>query len=681
MKNCFTKVASVLFMVALTGCGANTAGTNSSSAPGAISANLVWGSKAAAQSGARALAAAPSSVANIQLTVSGTGSNGPIPVVKSTVPVSGSAQIGGIYPGTVALAVKAVDTNNTVLYEGFALNAVITEGGTTNVGTIYMTPPVVKDEEKTCLGCHEVALDNTGQSVVANYKQSGHYRNTAFKDANGQGAGCVGCHGPQHNIPNPYAGRCFECHADKVPVHFNNYTGETRPAMYVSTNEKCDSCHQAHNTKVGQDERKAYAKSAHGIVTGAAWSAEDFGAACQRCHSGTGFKNFAVSNFKTFPTTSIYMGEDKKREVLGCDGCHTDNNFGVRAPGAFTSQYKIKGNTVTATFPDAGESNLCIACHSARENGVDAVADFTNASFKNSHYLPAAATMYMSAGFTNFTSASAAIGASTYGQSLSPDNVTVPNFGVAGGQGSTHRKLGTAGIVGDHGITAGNLDANGPCVVCHMNAPTPAGTARSAHGHTLEIDENAYNQVCINCHTSENTVAINAGNFKQYFLEPQKEAYEAAIKLAVTLLKQKYNIDYDSASYPYFFQNGVAVKNWTNGTGNQALGKKIMGACFNIQLLTKDEAGYAHARSYTRRLAYDTIDFLDDGVINLSVANTAVNSGLTNGDGAPLYTMGTKAYNISGGKPSTIYSGTSEASLYLMGWSRSTGDWTSPQRP
>ena len=115
------------------------------------------------------------------------------------------------------------------------------------------------------------------------------------------------------------------------------------------------------------------------------------------------------------------------------------------------------------------------------------------------------------------------------------------------------------------------------------------------------------------------------------------------------------------------------MKDWTRGTGNQAFGKKMMGACFNINLLAKEPAAYVHARSYVRRLIYDSIDFLDDGTMNLSVSATALATDPTDyGKGATAYTDGTLT---------TLAPGTTESMVYLINWSRSTGAWSSPERP
>jgi hypothetical protein len=98
-----------------------------------------------------------------------------------------------------------------------------------------------------------------------------------------------------------------------------------------------------------------------------------------------------------------------------------------------------------------------------------------------------------------------------------------------------------------------------------------------------------------------------------------------------------------------------------------------MGACFNFNLLKREPAAYVHARTYARRLLYDTIDFLDDGVINQSVGATAIATDpATFGKGTSAYTNATLQ---------TLSPGTTPAMVYLIGWNRSTGAWNSPERP
>lgn len=575
-----------------------------------------------------------------------------------------------------------------------------------------------------CISCHS-GTDSaapsispvTGRLYDADWMMSAH--NTASAaNKSGIGASCTDCHGPAHNHPKDYcgqchggaggptltwvnpdtAGLCWNCHRTdlpkKSPAHFYNITGAgNHPAMYVTPRRQnaCSCCHDPHFTAPPQ-QMTDWAGSAHGTVTEPAWATEDFKRVlsggsyqCIRCHTATGFKNFLAGSWANpFPTTTWATAADGNgREVLACDACHADYDFrnSFRRPPAFTAPYN-KGLS-PATFPDVGATNLCIACHTGRESGdsLKAVADFTNAGFVNPHYLAAAGLMYMKTGFTGFVPLSTVIGATTYGLTFTPDNVSTPG-GIAGGVTSTHRKLGTTLINGDtHNpsvFTPGNFDADGPCVTCHMNA---TGRPDRTTGHNLKIDGNTYNQVCINCHTSEGATALNAGNFRTAFLEEQSAVFQDALTLVQTLLLKNYKISFDINTYPYFYDENLPLKNgkkqavtdWTRGTNDQQVGLKVMGACFNFNLLTRDPAAYVHARTYARRLLYDTIDFLDDGVNNLSVGATALASDpVTYGKGAAAYTNSTLQ---------TLSPGTTPAMIYIINWNRTTGAWVSPERP
>jgi hypothetical protein len=427
---------------------------------------------------------------------------------------------------------------------------------------------------------------------------------------------------------------------------------------------------------------------------------------CQRCHTATG-----ASNYLTNPATYNAANNDfshlydaatgrnwrtssraaTQREMLYCWGCHANveaDKGGLRNPGAMTALYNFNGEK--AQFPDVGSSNVCIACHAGRESGESVVSlptdTFTNVSFKNSHYMAAAGLMYVKVGFTAFTAPTNTIGSSTitYGASLTSTD-------DGGTISSTHRKLGTTAINGDsHNpskFVPGYLDADGPCVTCHMSESTAADAQRH---HTLAIDANAYDNVCSNCHTAELAEVLTNTNFRTVFLEEQSEIFQDALTLATTVLKNNYHITYDPDTYPYFYDDdngGAAVKNWTRPLLTTPLSlddaKKLMGACFNINLLNREPGAFAHARTYVRRLVYDTIDFLDDRAINLSAGATA------QAVLPAVYTKGTKAYTGSqSDSTTTLYPGdagnptpTSAAMTYLLGWSRSSGAWSTPERP
>ena len=167
--------------------------------------------------------------------------------------------------------------------------------------------------------------------------------------------------------------------------------------------------------------------------------------------------------------------------MLGCNACHKSYNFknhtSVRKVPAYTAPYN--NNLSPKTFPNVGDSNLCIACHSARESGDSILAittDLSNTGFKSSHNMAAAATMYLANAFISYTTLTAPVAtnnegspfASTkpYAKNNLPDNVSVPSYGISGGTSSTHRKLGTTAIRGDsHNpsfFVVGSLDSNCP---------------------------------------------------------------------------------------------------------------------------------------------------------------------------------------------------------------------------
>jgi len=531
----------------------------------------------------------------------------------------------------------------------------------------------------TCLNCHASAVALTGALVTDEWRASVHNLSN--------GAGCADCHEPASDHPNlcstchgggefqvtanpDAASKCLKCHGPShpsdalmalAPQHFGYSTARALPqatrASYVSGQYqgRCRACHNPHLNTLTQQHRD-YATSQHGDPKGVAWNHYEFKqdayAACSRCHTSTGFISFVTSGF-TVPSQGFGAG-DPSRELLACDACHASYDFknSVRQVAAFTAPYQAGGSPVT--FPDNGKSNLCIPCHSGRLSADDlaAVPDFSNASFVSPHYLAVAGLMYMKIGFKDFTTASAPANAAapaatarfSYGDSYTmftgPSTPTSPPA-PAGQVNSAHRRFGTPLINGDSHVAPskgllsawlpGTMDTDGPCVTCHLNAADSNGvlsTNDRATSHTLAINTNTFNQVCVNCHFADVPVAsVTPGNVRG-FLDANGGDFRRALTLAQQILLSKYHISYTTV-YPYFYDlaadptGATAVKDWTRGTNDQVFGRRVMGACFNINLLDREPAAYVHARTYARRLIYDTIDFLDDGRINMSVGATA----------------------------------------------------------
>jgi len=616
----------VLLMLAMTGCGASNSTTAAAPAGnGAVAAKLVWGGQA--KSAAKTVAAIPVGVAKIRMTVSGAG----VPVVRNEIDVTGGATSGtvsGIYPGTVSLVVEALDASGAKLYEGFALNIVVKAGATTDVGTITMTVPTVKAADLPCLGCHETTLNHPGQNLIAEFKQSGHYTNLAWS-ANAKfgvtGTGCAGCHGPNHNDTNPAGnGRCFECHGALGIEHLNaGSTGNATPARYLNaTNSNCSACHEPHNPieGAGKQERRDWAASGHGDTHGPAWEHYDFTTrdTCNACHTTTGF----IKAMGNGHTNTLKLGATSTgKEVLACNGCHLSNDFkngGVRkTSGGYVAGMGGYGAAAKATisFPDVGDSNLCIPCHAGRENGASmqgtlaAPTNFANSTFKNPHYLAAAAVFYGKGGFQFYTS-----------------GVRYNTYGAAGkvGKGAnwSHGRLGmdnytttTNTTVKASGVIYGSGNS-GQCVACHLG-PKNTHTFGALQVANATAGTSSYTRGCYGCHTGTD-IDMNA------FIEEEKEIWQRLFHFFNWNFV--YNADgtqrttpiyYNELANPYFFSDPagtVSLTNWTL-TVPGGTGKETMGAAMNYKLLKAEKGSFVHNRAFGRALIADSIVYLQKGTV------------------------------------------------------------------
>jgi len=630
----------------------------------------------------------------------------------------------------------------SAVFASLLLTVALAGCGTSNKEGNINLGDVARVDEASCAQCHGSSYDPiSGQPIYASYVQSKHFKNSV-----GEVIGCQDCHGggAQHNGvgPIPYtnpdtAGKCWGCHQNAflglyestgkaTPVeaaHFQNITSFR--VQYIlptsASGTTCTACHEPHNpdSGLGAGARTAWANSGHGDVAGAAWvpssthkwrasgGNENFSQVapasdCIRCHTADGFVQFATGST---PFTSIanLPGDAKANSPLNCKACHNNGSFSVRGVSAVSSYYnvyafadKVTAKTVqsriAANFPDVGQSNICISCHSGRVSGPNLTElfatgnwDLSNASFQNSHYMAAAGTMYMKAGFKNFTTLTAPapknlVGATfsssaTYNQTLTALNTTTPD-GVVGGQNSAHRRLGTPLIAGSEDyLTAANnpnaIASNGPCVTCHMkafnpvagNGFTPPAAGRPGNGHSLQIDEATAQELCLQCHADAPhldggtgtgagvyTTMTNLADMEKAMLEPQSTAFQNGLTLIKQLLLIKYKIKYDGTAYPYFYDlqkdatGKTAIMDWTRKTVvgvtdaavialgmpaipvgglTQVQAYRLMGACYNLNVLARDPGAFVHARTYTQRLVFDTVDYLDNNKMDFTALNTA----------------------------------------------------------
>lgn len=358
---------------------------------------------------------------------------------------------------------------------------------------------------------------------------------------------------------------------------------------------------------------------------------DDDRAGCQRCHTATGAKNYLEamatindadpSNDITYdpvnnnfshlsgwqfvdPSTGLETTPSTQNEMLYCWGCHANNSGELRDPGPVIADYAQGDPAAKVVYPDASGSNVCITCHAGRETGESIAiltTDYTNASFVSPHYFAAAGILFAESGY-HFT-----------GRDYTNNAVN------SDGPAHEHTTLG----MGTTGVA--EIDSqftSGPCVTCHFNSND--GSHTLSPFTTYSATDLSLNPVCVNCHdqrgkgtNSANTWLGRADSSGEYPAGTHLAGYWASIE-ALEILLDTAGHAYSDA-YPYFTPG-----DWTSiATAAGAVsGKDTLGAAFNFVLLHSDPGGVAHNRRYTRRLLYDSMDFLDNGVLDYSVQTT-----------------------------------------------------------
>jgi hypothetical protein len=457
----------------------------------------------------------------------------------------------------------------------------------------------------------------------------------------------------------------FESSGIIYDTHFDNPdTPNIEGYVLDSTSERvCRDCHNVHSSDNEINEQ--WAKSAHGgyileikelafanvsdpdpavaienvmaILNGTdlygavteygtpfnapAWAHADFRTYarghCVRCHTSTGYRNLADGTSVEFTVT----GEQK--EMLYCWACHSYAGPGeLRDPGALadTAQYSTPAARIAAV-PDTEGSNVCMACHSGRKSGEGikgAALDVINSTAFSSyypHYTSAGGTLFRTIGFE-------------YG---SPDYDDVNYF--------MHDDIGTSSVSG--------TGDNGPCVGCHMEGDAGHTFEPVTHdGAGLINGITAFDATCSVCHGSESGLVADIST-------TLKVGYANALDVLDAQLQAK-GYHYNSAR-PYFYNStyidgyvesgdctdNLPVLNWQSGgtttyiwnsgdedcdsdavvlvDGDNATGWNNMGAAFNFYVLHYEPGAYAHNSNYTKRLIFDSIDWLDNESLGASI--------------------------------------------------------------
>jgi len=303
---------------------------------------------------------------------------------------------------------------------------------------------------------------------------------------------------------------------------------------------------------------------------------------CQRCHTATGFANFATDPEHYNPARNDYSYlTGLQKEVLYCTGCHQDNAGGLRQPGPIPFAYP---SAPAGSYPDVAGSNLCLACHMGRTNGETVAAQIGLGNFSASSVLP----HYLAAGGMMFGGTGEVRG---IGYEFAGRNYVLP---------ATQKHF----LIGREGELDVATGTQGPCVACHFSSKEPHTLEAVSHDPTTGAVSKIESILCATCHM----VVPGLGDFT---LTPQKVetnrgGYRAALAaLKELLLAGGYGVQ---DAYPYFTRS-----NW--GADDEA-GHNNLGAAFNYALLSHEPGAYVHNRFYAKRLLFDTIDWVANGALD-----------------------------------------------------------------
>ena len=478
------------------------------------------------------------------------------------------------------------------------------------------------DQFDVCTSCHNL-FDNDGTTIIASgstvsstapyyhdttwYRiiASTHYDQPTNTDAcDSDAASTIEGYNIRKNSENP----CYDCHGHEANTNTRPYPeGDARGAPTIWT----EWSSSAHAGRLFQVKLEAASEQAGGgdpadapnntgtvdavmfagatDATGEGWTTYNWDhpgrASCQRCHTATGLANFldADINDEEYDQDNndfsylLGWGENgcgsPQNEVLYCWGCHTDATDGIlRNPGELTLDFvyldpdEIEDDDPDfVILPDKGNANVCGACHSGRGNDTSirkAVIDDNRSTRFAGHHAPTAGSLYAEVVHTGFEFT---------------------------GQDYTPKSFFAHDIIETNGDSPETGD--GPCVGCHMDTTadhTFEAVEEDADGNIVVINNQA---LCNTCHGSSITPSV-------------LEELKGGFKDASSLLD-----DYVTNDITNYLNLDVEAN-------YQTVPLNAYGA-FQDSIYMHEEGGiYVHNRFYGKRLIFDSIDWLDNGVLN-----------------------------------------------------------------
>lgn len=322
---------------------------------------------------------------------------------------------------------------------------------------------------------------------------------------------------------------------------------------------------------------------------------------CQACHTSTGISNFlrlqntagtgydlsGAGNSFTHLSDWNAIGGSPQNELLYCWGCHSNAGTGAlrKTDQAILTYPEPDPNDPTVqplVITGTGNSTACVVCHGGRGSASVAIeTDAPRSSRFAGHHAPTAGIVYAAQTRLAFE---------------------YPGLNYAN-TAYVHDEIGSA-------------NGSGPCASCHM--PTESH-GKSHSFEALEHDTAGVviairnRALCDTCHaTGGLTTPIAPANMI---------ALKAGYAEAATILN---NYVLNVAGFTNYLGYAINNTNFNNQIPAQPVGDNDYGAFQNAKLNSDEPCAYVHNAIYTRRIVFDSIDWMDNGVLNGTITFDAV---------------------------------------------------------
>ncbi len=472
-------------------------------------------------------------------------------------------------------------------------------------------------EFKTCTSCHQLL------------KSDGTRLDQAYHSPYDAAGTVVNSYGSAEEI-------IADTHYDdpattaQIEGYVVNSAGTHDPLPGNTNRGICRDCHNPHNANLTINRQ--WARSAHGgeilevkeaavnVYTAAVgaggdawqhynWDDRAGRGSCQVCHTATGIANFlndpasydlsGAGNDYSHLSGWTPAGSSGQNEMLYCWGCHTDNMGGLRNPGPIpivytytpTSAGGFPTTTVNVTLPEARKTNVCLKCHGGRGNNDTILANVQDADFSlvdtvnrstrgAEHHAPTAASLYAQALHSGYEYS---------------------------GQDYT-------GAPAHAGIDVG-ASGRGPCVNCHLGGSAEAAASQKNHTFAAAEHDTGGSITTIVHQATCNTGACHNGGMSVAALQGKKGGFNAAYTVLDGLMKN---------TIVNYLNGGAGLDiNTTANNNYKTIPVEAYGAFMNYKYMGEDPCAYVHNSRYTRRLLFDSIDWMQDGDLDGTIDLTA----------------------------------------------------------